>query len=288
MTDKRKEELLRRAFGCISRLESGRRLYGCLHDSMGMANTEIEEAGYTLWEYYEEDTPEHMAAASGRQYAALEAWEWRLKTAVERTVQDGLRNTVNGNWKIPYAELKKESGLCLYGDPSLQEILGDMLAERAEVLLVSTGKTCFDVTFCPEYCAKIQKGKESEKGQQEPEKIPVPVPLQTLRCLIASPFLEVCLTSEDGPYKEPTAIPELCIDMLTAAGKEEWADVLDAEVGQIYMGMKGLEVSLAGVSTARLEAFSSAMVGRCPEELYEKWVAGTEEIYQARMQQMKR
>lgn len=39
-----------------------------------------------------------------------------------------------------------------------------MLAERAEVLLVSTGKTCFDVTFCPEYCAKIQKGKESEKG----------------------------------------------------------------------------------------------------------------------------
>lgn len=107
MTDKRKEELLRRALECISRLESGRRLYGCLHDSMGMANTEIEEAGYTLWEYYEEDTPEHMAAASGRQYAALEAWEWRLKTAVERTVQDGLRNTVNGNWKIPYAELKK-------------------------------------------------------------------------------------------------------------------------------------------------------------------------------------
>ena len=86
MTDKRKEELLRRALECISRLESGRRLYGCLHDSMGMANTEIEEAGYTLWEYYEEDTPEHMAAASGRQYAALEAWEWRLKTAVERTV----------------------------------------------------------------------------------------------------------------------------------------------------------------------------------------------------------
>lgn len=76
----------------------------------------------------------------------------------------------------------------------------------------------------------------------------MPVPLQTLRCLIASPFLEVCLTSEDGPYKEPTAIPELCIDMLTAAGKEEWADVLDAEVGQIYMGMKGLEVSLAGVA----------------------------------------
>ena len=49
MTDKRKEELLRRALECISRLESGRRLYGCLHDSMGMAAEDSSRAYRTGW-----------------------------------------------------------------------------------------------------------------------------------------------------------------------------------------------------------------------------------------------
>lgn len=54
------------------------------------------------------------------------------------------------------------------------------------------------------------------------------------------------------------------------------------------MGLNGLEVSLVGVSPSRLEAFSSVLTGQCTDELYEKWVADTEEIYLARTQQMKR
>ncbi len=131
-----------------------------------------------------------------------------------------------------------------------------------------------------------KKGKEGE--EKEREKIPVPAPVQTLRDLISSPFLEVCLTHEEEFYPDPPVIPELCIDVITEAGKREWADVLDAEVCQIYIGLKGLEVSLVGVDATRIGAFSSVLAGHCSEELYEKWVADTEEIYQARMQQMKR
>ncbi|MFR9234425.1 MAG: hypothetical protein ACLVLH_16090, partial [Eisenbergiella massiliensis] len=113
-----------------------------------------------------------------------------------------------------------------------------------------------------------------------------PAPVQRLRDLISSPFLEVCLTSEDDVYVEPTAIPELCIDVLTEVGKKEWADVLDAEVSQVFMGLQGLEVCLTGIDSARLGAFSNVVSGSCPAELYIKWVADTEEIYQARTQRM--
>lgn len=135
-----------------------------------------------------------------------------------------------------------------------------------------------------------ETGADKDTGviQREQEGVPVPVPYQRLRDLIHSPFLEVSLTHEEEYHKDTPAIPELCLDILTEAGKTEWADVLDAEVCQVYLGLNGLEVSLVGVSPSRLEAFSSMLAGQCTDELYEKWVADTEEIYLARTQQMKR
>ena len=135
---------------------------------------------------------------------------------------------------------------------------------------------------------KIGADKDRGVAQREPEGVPAPVPYQRLRDLIQSPFLEVSLTHEEEYHKDTPVIPELCIDILTEAGKTEWADILDAEVCQVYMGLHGLEVSLVGVSPSRLEAFSSVLTGQCTDELYEKWVADTEEIYLARTQQMKR
>lgn len=148
-----------------------------------------------------------------------------------------------------------------------------------------TPKNVADASSIP---LKTRADKERGMAQQEPEEAPAPVPYQRLRGLIRSPFLEVSLTHEEEYHKDTPAIPELCIDLLTEAGKTEWADVLDAEVCQVYIGLNGLEVSLVGVSPSRLEAFSAMLAGQCPDELYEKWVADTEEIYQARTQQMKR
>ena len=288
MTEKRKEEQLNRALECISRMESGQRLYRCLHDVIGMSNVEIEKAGFPLWDYFEEDTLKHTAAANNIQYASLEELGRQAKEAVELIVQDGIKGTETGRWEIPFSKLEEETGLCVSGQSYLQGILFSMLAERTEVAEVSAGENCFEVTYYPVYCPKVptKKGKEGE--EKEREKMPVPAPVQTLRDLICSPFLEVCLTHEEEFYPDPPVIPELCIDVITEAGKREWADVLDAEVCQIYMGLKGLEVSLVGTDPTRIEAFSSILAGHCSEELYEKWVADTEEIYQARTQQMKR
>lgn len=203
MAEKRTKQLLGKALKCLSRLESGQSLYRYFHDEIGMSNEEIGEAGYNLQEYYEEDTPKNVAAASGIQ---------------------------------PETGADKDTGVI----------------------------------------------------QREQEGVPVPAPYQRLRDLVHSPFLEVSLTHEEEYHKNTPVIPELCLDILTEAGKTEWADVLDAEVCQVYLGLNGLEVSLVGVSPSRLEAFSSMLAGQCTDEFYEKWVADTEEIYLARTQQMKR
>lgn len=75
MTEKRKETLLYQALGSISQIESGPGLYDCLHNCVGMTNAEIKEAGYELEEYYQSDTPEQLAAASGQRYITLEELE---------------------------------------------------------------------------------------------------------------------------------------------------------------------------------------------------------------------
>ena len=71
---------------------------------------------------------------------------------------------------------------------------------------------------------------------------------------------------------EPATIVELDEHTLTDAGKEAWADVLDAEVVRVYTGYYGLQMELDKVKPSRLEEFSSMLAGYCPVSDYEKWV----------------
>ena len=124
MTEKRKEALLDQALGYISQIESGFGLYDCLHNGVGMTNAEIEEAGYELEEYYQSDTPEHLAAASGQRYITLEELERQARKAVEFIIQDGTTNTTSGNWILSFDELEKQSGLCAEDKPFFQQLIG--------------------------------------------------------------------------------------------------------------------------------------------------------------------
>jgi hypothetical protein len=65
---------------------------------------------------------------------------------------------------------------------------------------------------------------------------------------------------------------ELDDSTLTEAGKEAWADVLNADVLRVYTGYYGLQMELAGVKASRLDAFSSMLAGYCSVQDYKKWV----------------
>lgn len=76
---------------------------------------------------------------------------------------------------------------------------------------------------------------------------------------------------------EPATIVELSAGTLTEAGKQEWANVLDANVCRIYSGAYGLQAELDDVKLSRLRSFSTMLAGYCSEANYEKWVAQPED-----------
>lgn len=77
----------------------------------------------------------------------------------------------------------------------------------------------------------------------------------------------------DAIENEPATIVELHSGTLTEAGKEAWADVLNAEVLSEYEGIYGLQLQLKGAKASRLDAFSLMLAGYCSESDYNKWVA---------------
>lgn len=270
MTEKRKETLLYQALGYISQVESGFGLYDCLHNCVGMTNAEIEEAGYELSEYYQQDTPEHLAAASNQRYISLEELDRQVRKAVEFIVQDGVVNTTSGNWILDFDELEKKSGLCVEGKPFFQQLIGNMLCERQEVADLSIEENGFDVTYYLDFCPNCQQESEAETVLADTLQ-------QALGELIRTPWADVHLVHKEVEI-DPATIVELSANTLTDAGKQAWADVLDAKVCRIYEGAYGLQVELEGVKPSRLQEFSAMLAGYCSEENYEKWVAAPEEL----------
>lgn len=269
MTEKRKETLLYQALGYISQIESGFGLYDCLHNCVGMTNAEIEEAGYELSEYYQQDMPEHLAAASNQRYISLEELDRQVRKAVEFIVQDGTANTTSGNWILGFDELEKQSGLCVEGKPFFQQLIGNMLCERPEVADLSIEENGFDVTYYLDFCPNCQQ-------ESEPEAVLADTPRQTLGELIRTPWDDVHLVHKEVEI-DPATIVELSANTLTDAGKQAWADVLGAKVCRIYEGAYGLQMELEGVKPSRLQDFSAMLAGYCSEENYKKRVAAPEE-----------
>ena len=153
-------------------------------------------------------------------------------------------------------------------DFSSMDTLLDMLHEREEVANVELGDSgidvCYYLDFCPQY------GGHPEEA--EPEQLPeAPSPVSRLKDLLHLHWEDIHLLHKDVEI-QPATIVELNEHTLTNAGKEAWADVLDAEVVKVYNGYYGLQMELDKVKPRRLEEFSSMLAGYCPVSDYEKWV----------------
>lgn len=85
---------------------------------------------------------------------------------------------------------------------------------------------------------------------------------------------------------ELATICELHNNTLTSAGKEEWADVLNADVCRIFTGIYGLQIELSGVDPQRLSDFSYMLAGHCFWQDYENWVTQDPEVPDIQMKQI--
>lgn len=169
----RTEILLDRALDYISTLIEGEELYDCFHVYLGMTNAEIEETGYELMKFYQEDSLEQKAAAGDNRYQYLELLESQARTAVEYIISQGRKRTDNEACLIPFGEIEKE--IILPGKDSLffRKLVGQMLGERKEITYQQLSEEGYEVELAPEYSAQCSRENDKQEtlcGQEQAEK----------------------------------------------------------------------------------------------------------------------
>lgn len=221
----------------------------------------VESEGYGYCRY-----ASYVPDISALTSPALQQFNQKLMEAVDYIVSTGTQNTTEGNWIIGFDELAQQTGF--EHDFNSMDTLLDMLHEREEVANVELGDTTIDVCYYLDFCP--QYGGQTE--EMEPEQLPeAPSPVSRLKDLLHIHWEDIYLIHKDVEV-QPATIVELDEHTMTAAGKEAWADILDAEVVRVYNGYYGLQMELDKVKPRRLEEFSSMLAGYCPVTDYEKWV----------------
>ena len=223
----------------------------------------VESEGYGYCRY-----ASYIPNISALTSPALQQFNQKLTDAVDYIVSTGTQNTTEGNWIIGFDELEKQTGINLEFNDGICNVLVDMLHKCEPVADVELNENAIDVcyylNFCPQYCGHPE--------ESEPEQLPeTPSPISRLKDLRHLHWEDIHLLHKEVEV-QPATIVELDEHTLTDAGKEAWADVLDAEVVKVYNGYYGLQMELDKVKPCRLEEFSSMLAGYCPVSNYEKWV----------------
>ena len=223
----------------------------------------VESEGYGYCRY-----ASYVPDISALTSLALQQFNQKLTEAVDYIVSTGTQNTTEGNWIIGFDEIEKQTGINLEFNDGICNVLVDMLHEREPVANVELNENAIDVCYYLDFCP--QYGGHPEKA--EPEQLPeAPSPVSRLKDLLHLHWEDIHLLHKEVEV-QPATIVELNEHTLTNAGKEAWADVLDAEVVKIYNGYYGLQMELDKVKPSRLEEFSSMLAGYCSVSDYEKWV----------------
>lgn len=235
----------------------------------------VESEGYGYCRY-----ASYVPNISALTSPALQQFNQKLTEAVDYIVSTGTQNSTEGNWIISFEELALKTGYEVDFDGNTA--LVDMLHEREEVANVelddSSIDMCYYLNFCPQY------GGHPEES--EPEQLPEPSsPGGRLKDLLHIHWEDIHLLHKDVEV-QPATVVELDEHTLTDAGKEAWADVLDAEVVKVYNGYYGLQMELDKVKPSRLEEFSAMLAGYCSVSDYEKWLT-QEEITPSQSSQIK-
>lgn len=229
----------------------------------------VESEGYGYCRY-----ASYVPDISALTSPALQQFDQKLTETVDYIVTTGTQNTTEGNWIISFDELEKQTGINLEFNDGICNVLVDMLHEREPVADVELNENAIDVCYYLDFCPQYGGHPEAAEPEQLPESTE---PVSRLKDLLHLHWEDIHLLHKDVEI-QPATIVELDEHTLTDAGKEAWADVLDAEVVKVYNGYYGLQMELDKVKPRRLEEFSSMLAGYCPVSDYEKWVTQEDDI----------
>lgn len=244
----------------------------------------VEAEGYDYARY-----ASYVPDAAALEYDSLSEFGAEMSQLANRMILEGTSDTRDGNWVFYLDQIQEGCDFSFSENPALTELLADMLVERPEVSLASIRSDCLELRFYPELCPNCQKETENRQdlegaapqardpGEMMQQKDEGQTMEACLKDLLCARWENLHLVHDEIDYGLPHTIVELDGTTLTTAGKEAWADVLDAKVVRVFQGYSGLQMELSGVKARRLDAFSAMLAGYCSVEDYENWVNEPEE-----------
>lgn len=242
----------------------------------------VESEGYRYARY-----ASYVPDAAALEYDSLSEFGAGLSRLADQMIRAGTDGTRDGNWIFYLDQIQEGSAFSLSDNTALAELLADMLVERPEVSLASIRSDCLELRFYPDFCKNLQEGRRQslaglvsqgkDSGDNMSQENGGQAMGTCLKDLLCARWENLHLVHDEIDYGLPHTIVELDGGTLTEAGKEAWADVLDAKVVRVFQGYSGLQMELSGVKARRLDAFSAMLAGYCSVEDYENWVNEPEE-----------
>lgn len=188
----------------------------------------IESEGYNYPRYasYIPDMRDIVNAEMGR--------------AAEFIAQQGTEKSMSANWCVYFKELE-DLGLNIQEGNGLDSMLRAALKDRPEVAAVDMHDGCIEMEYHPEYCQKLKE--DDQPGLRLKELLPL---------LKGSGLIFLC----HAEAEQSVLVENL--RLLTSAGQEDHAALLNARVSEICETPEGMEIVLTDVGPEELVRFNEA------------------------------
>ena len=163
----------------------------------------------------------------------------QMDRAADFIIRWGTENITSGSWCVYFEDLEEHLDLTVREGSGLDSMLRAALKQRPEVSAVDMHDGCIETEYHPEYCQRLKEKKAPE------------LLLKDLLPLLKGGGL-MFLCHEEA---ERSVLVENLLK-LSAAGREDYAGLLDARVAEIVPGLEGTEVVLTNVAPEELARFN--------------------------------
>lgn len=163
-----------------------------------------------------------------------------MNRTADYIIRQGTEKSMSANWCVSFEELEKQLGLTIREGNGLDSMLRAALERRPEVAAVDMRDGCIELEYHPEYCRRLKE--EELPGLRLKELLPL---------LKGGPIF---LCHEEA---EQSVLAEN-LRLLTGAGQEDHAALLNARVSEISEIQEGTEVVLTEVAPEELVQFNEA------------------------------
>ena len=166
----------------------------------------------------------------------------QMERAADFIIQRGTENTASGSWCVYFDDLEEHLDLTVREGSGFDSMLRAALKRRPEVSAVDMHDGCIEMEYHPEYCRRLNSTLETKAPE---------LCLKDILPVLAGGSLTL-LTHEEA---DCVVLPENLLK-LSAAGREDYAGLLDARVAEIVPGLEGTEVVLTNVAPEELARFN--------------------------------